>query len=127
MLFNEVESGSGPGRSEETTTWMYPEDEIFMSYSHRDTEIVLNCQKAYEALGFTVMIDRDTLRSGQKWNAELLRMIERADIFQLFWSENSSQSEYCRQEWQHALGCNKRGLHPSGLLAGADPQSPPGV
>ena len=41
MLFNEVESGSGPGRSEETTTWMYPEDEIFMSYSHRDTEIVL--------------------------------------------------------------------------------------
>ena len=36
-----------------------------------------------------------------------MRMIERADIFQLFWSENSSKSEYCRQEWQHALGCNK--------------------
>jgi len=107
MLFNEAEPGSGPGRSEETTTRMYREDEIFMSYSHRDTDIVLNCQKAYEALGFTVLIDRDTLRSGQKWNDELLRMIERADIFQLFWSENSSQSEYCRQEWQYALECNK--------------------
>lgn len=107
MLFNEAEAGPGPVSSGETITQMYREDEIFMSYSHRDTDIVLNCQKAYEALGFTVLIDRDTLRSGQKWNDELMRMIERADIFQLFWSENSSKSEYCRQEWQHALGCNK--------------------
>jgi len=107
MLFNEAEASSGLARSEESTTRMYREDEIFMSYSHRDTDIVLNCQKAYQALGFTVLIDRDTLHSGQKWNDELLRMIERADIFQLFWSENSSKSEYCRQEWQHALDCNK--------------------
>ena len=107
MLFNAAEASLGPESSGETTTQMYREDEIFMSYSHRDTDIVLNCQKAYEALGFSVLIDRDTLRSGQKWNDELMRMIERADIFQLFWSENTSKSEYCRQEWQHALGCNK--------------------
>ena len=36
-----------------------------------------------------------------------MRMIERANIFQLFWSENSSQSEYCRQEWQYALQLNR--------------------
>jgi len=108
MLFNETESSLIPARSEEVNAHMYHQDEIFISYSHRDTEVVKECQVSYEALGFNVMIDSLTLRSGQKWNDELMRMIERADIFQLFWSENSSQSEYCRQEWQHALGL-KRG------------------
>ncbi len=86
---------------------MYHQDDIFISYSHRDTDIVKNCKKAYEALGHNVLIDFETLRSGQKWNAELMHMIERANIFQLFWSENSSQSKYCRQEWQHALQLNR--------------------
>ncbi len=30
-------------------------------------------------------------------------MIERADIFQLFWSSEASQSAYVEQEWRHAL------------------------
>jgi anti-sigma B factor antagonist len=107
MLFNETEADPGSARSEETSARMYHQDDIFISYSHRDTEVVRNCKKAYEALGHNVLIDFETLRSGQKWNAELMRMIERADIFQLFWSENSSKSKYCRQEWQYALELNR--------------------
>jgi anti-anti-sigma factor len=107
MLFNEAEANLGFVRSEEVNGQMYRQDDIFISYSHLDTEIVKNCKKAYEALGHNVLIDFETLRSGQKWNAELMRMIERANIFQLFWSENSSKSEYCRQEWQHALKLNR--------------------
>jgi anti-anti-sigma factor len=107
MLFNETESSPGSVRSEEVNSRMYEQDDIFISYSHRDTDIVRLCKKAYEALGHNVLIDFETLRSGQNWNAELMRMIERADIFQLFWSENSSKSEYCRQEWQYALGLNR--------------------
>ena len=107
MLFNETEAGLEVVRSEEVNGRMYHQDDIFISYSHRDTDIVKNCKKAYEALGHNVLIDFETLRSGQKWNAELMHMIERANIFQLFWSENSSQSEYCRQEWQHALQLNR--------------------
>ena len=103
ILFNETEADAGPIRSEEARGRMYHQDDIFISYSHRDTEVVRNCKKAYEALGHNVLIDFETLRSGQKWNAELMHMIERANIFQLFWSENSSKSEYCRQEWQYAL------------------------
>jgi len=108
MLFNETEAGPGPVRSEEVNAKMYRQDDIFVSYSHRDTDIVHNFKQAYEAIGHNVLVDFETLRSGQYWNAELMRMIERADIFQLFWSENSSKSEYCRQEWQYALGL-KRG------------------
>jgi len=108
ILFNETEASRKPDRSEEVRGQMYHQDDIFISYSHRDTDIVKNCKKAYEALGHNVLIDFETLRSGQKWNAELMRMIDRASVFQLFWSENSSKSEYCRQEWQYALGL-KRG------------------
>lgn len=108
MLFNETEAGPGPVRSEEANARMYHQDDIFISYSHQDTDIVRNFKHAYESIGHNVLIDFETLRSGQYWNAELMRMIERADIFQLFWSENSSLSEYCRQEWQYALGL-KRG------------------
>lgn len=86
---------------------MYQQDDIFISYSHRDTEVVLAFKKAYEAIGNNVLIDIDTLRSGQDWNAELMRMIDRAEIFQLFWSENTSQSKYCREEWEYALKLNR--------------------
>jgi hypothetical protein len=86
---------------------MYHQDDIFISYSHKDTDIVAGFKKAYEAIGNNVLIDVETLRSGQDWNAELLKMIERAEIFQLFWSENSSQSKYCQQEWEYALKLNK--------------------
>jgi anti-anti-sigma factor len=107
ILFNEAEAGPRSARSEEVNARIYHQDDIFISYSHRDTDIVNLCRKAYEALGHNVLIDFETLRSGQNWNAELMRMIERAEIFQLFWSENSSNSEYCRQEWQYALGLNR--------------------
>lgn len=107
ILFNETEAAPGSARSGQVNGRMYDQDDIFISYSHRDTEVARICKQAYEALGHNVLIDFETLRSGQNWNAELMRMIERANIFQLFWSENSSESEYCRQEWQYALGLNR--------------------
>jgi hypothetical protein len=107
ILFTETEAGSESMQSKEVSGQMYQQDDIFISYSHRDTEIINICKKAYEALGHNVLIDFETLRSGQKWNAELMRMIDRASIFQLFWSENSSKSEYCRQEWEYALKLNR--------------------
>jgi anti-anti-sigma factor len=108
MLFSEAETGPGPVSSAEASARIYHQEDIFISYSHRDTDIVRICEKAYKALGHNVLVDYETLRSGQNWNAELMRMIDRADVFQLFWSENASKSEYCRQEWQYALGL-KRG------------------
>ena len=98
---------SEPIQPEQTQAQLYQQDDIFISYSHKDTEVVLAFKKAYEALGENVLIDIDTLRSGQEWNEELLKMIERAEIFQLFWSANSSQSKYCQQEWEYALKLNR--------------------
>jgi serine/threonine protein kinase len=80
---------------------------IFASYSHRDTPVVQACRNAYKSLGWNVLIDSDTLRSGQVWNEALMRMIDHADIFQLFWSAQAAQSEYVRQEWEYALDHSK--------------------
>jgi tetratricopeptide (TPR) repeat protein len=81
--------------------------QIFASYSHKDTPIVLACRNVFKALGWEVLIDIDTLRSGQVWSKELMNMIDRADIFQLFWSAQAAQSDYVRQEWKHALKCSR--------------------
>ncbi len=76
---------------------------IFCSYSHRDTQIVARAERAYKALGLEYLRDVVSLKSGQEWDAELLNLISRADIFQLFWSSAAANSDYVRQEWQHAL------------------------
>ncbi len=108
MLFNETEAQTI--REDEVHGIMYRQEDIFVSYSHKDSAVVLACKKAYQALGFNVLIDIETLRSGQLWNEELAHMIDNATIFQLFWSENSKKSKYCKQEWKHALKRNTEGF-----------------
>lgn len=81
---------------------------IFCSYSHRDTQIVERVERAYKALGMTFLRDVVTLKSGQDWDAELLKLIERADIFQLFWSNAASESKAVRKEWLHALSLKRQ-------------------
>lgn len=76
---------------------------VFASYSHSDRAIVEAVEKAYKALGLDYFRDVMTLRSGQTWSEELLDLIDRADIFQLFWSQAASQSIYVEKEWRHAL------------------------
>ena len=108
MLFDETEPAVAPTESsQEINGHMYTPEAVFVSYSHNDTPVVVACRDVYKALGFDVLIDIDTLRSGQQWNDELMRLIDRADIFQLFWSQHARQSNYVRQEWEHALKCNK--------------------
>lgn len=80
-----------------------PYQKIFCSYSHRDTRVVERVERAYRVLGFDYLRDATRLRSGQQWNRELMKMIEAAQIFQLFWSPAAAQSPYVEQEWRHAL------------------------
>jgi hypothetical protein len=119
IVFEAPESAyaSNPFENEPITTAPYRAEEIFVSYSHRDSDVVEACRNAYRALGYKVLMDIDELRSGELWNARLKDFIERATIFQLFWSENAAKSEFCRQEWQHALGvARRRGSDGAGFI-----------
>lgn len=80
---------------------------IFCSYSHQDTAIVERVERAYRILGFDFLRDVHSLKSGQDWNDELYRLIDEADIFQLFWSDAAAQSDYVAREWQYALQLNR--------------------
>lgn len=80
-----------------------PYRDIFISYSRKDTTIVEQVERALTTLGYKLLRDVYGLRSGENWSAALLDMIDKADIFQLFWSNNSKTSINVEQEWRHAL------------------------
>jgi hypothetical protein len=80
-----------------------PYQRIFLSYSHKDALIVQQLERAYTVLGMQSLRDVHVLRSGEKWHPALLRHIEQADIFQLYWSNNAKHSTYVEHEWRHAL------------------------
>ncbi len=81
---------------------------IFASYSHKDLDIVRQFEEFTRAFGDEFIRDWTHLRSGQSWSEELKRMIDDANVFQLFWSNNSIESDFVRQEWQHALGLKRQ-------------------
>ena len=60
-----------------------------------------------EVTGDSYLVDADTLRSGEEWSARLSELIDEADVFQLFWSENSMRSTHVRREWEHALSLGR--------------------
>jgi hypothetical protein len=76
---------------------------IFASYSHQDAAIVDWLAEWARAFGDEYLRDVQTLRAGEEWGPRLVEMIEQADVFQLFWSPNSSRSHYVEEEWRHAL------------------------
>ena len=86
---------------QQSTASMYKA--VFASYAHADKQVVEAVEGAYQALGMDYLRDVMTLRTGQQWSDGLLEMIEKADVFQLFWSDASSTSPYVEQEWRHAL------------------------
>ena len=100
-----------------------PYRKIFASYSHRDVEIVRQYEALVGSLGDRYLRDVRDLRAGEKWDLRLLGLIEKADIFQLFWSTNSMRSCFVRREWEHALAPGSAQFHPADLLG----ESAPGI
>jgi hypothetical protein len=80
--------------------------QIFPSYAHEDTAVVLQFEKYYNALGDEYISDRK-IPAGDKWEPKLLEYIARSDLFQLFWSHNAEKSEYIPIELQRALKLRK--------------------
>jgi hypothetical protein len=107
LLFVEEVSLSSGKDNEVVESAGSPYKQIFASYSHKDKSLVFACRAVLEGIGSKVLIDRDSIKAGEPWRAALMRLIDSADIFQLFWSARSAESQYVRQEWQHALQHHK--------------------
>jgi len=83
------------------TAYLY--QTIFISYSRKDKEVVKVYKLVQEAVGNIAFNDTDSIRAGEDWRAALAHAIDQSNIFQLFWSENSAQSENVHNEWEYAL------------------------
>ncbi len=84
-----------------------PYRRIFASYSHKDLTVVEQFERFARSLGDEYLRDWKHLRAGEVWDERLLRLIEEADVFQLFWSRNAMESAYVRKEWEHALSLGR--------------------
>lgn len=76
---------------------------IFISYSHKDVVIAEQYRKIQTMTGNIVFMDTHSIRAGQDWEIALKQFIDEADVFQLFWSEHSANSEHVKFEWDYAL------------------------
>lgn len=76
---------------------------IFVSYSREDKEVVDTYHLVQTAIGNEVFVDSYSIRTGENWRVALARAIDKADIFQLFWSKNSAVSDNVRDEWEYAI------------------------
>jgi hypothetical protein len=75
----------------------------FPSYSRQDEPVVRAFETVAEAGGDRFLRDVRAVRAGQDWGPAILGYIERADVFQLFWSERAARSQQVEREWRHAL------------------------
>jgi HEAT repeat protein len=128
-IYVQAKSGSELGvKSPIRESWpepYVPYQSIFCSYSHQDAAIAKRVERVCRSLGMTYLRDSVTLKSGENWSVELLAMIERADVFQLFWSQNAAASSFVEKEWRHAqkLGrAAKRFIRP---VYWTEPMPPP--
>ncbi len=84
---------------------------IFASYAVEDLEVVECVDGILRALGAgELRWDLKVLLSGDTRRTRIETEIERADIFQLFWSAHARSSGRVRQELEYAVGLNRPGF-----------------
>lgn len=106
--FTVTPAAKSPAKTDPQSTTTEPYQRVFVSYSHDDSRIASQLEKAYKALGLEYLRDVSILRSGEEWNKAILAWIEKSEVFQLLWSESARESKYVRQEWKHALMLRRR-------------------
>lgn len=91
----------------EPTKPALPYRRIFPSHSHDDIEVVKQFEHWVSAYGDRFYRDVLELRAGEEWWPGLKDLIRQADVFQLFWSANSSKSKWVGEEWRYAMSLNR--------------------
>lgn len=80
---------------------------IFISYSHRDTDVVYPVLRLINREKYRFWFD-DTMEIGEDFREELRVRIEKCSAFILFVSDASMNSKYCCMEVIHAFKYNKK-------------------
>ncbi len=76
---------------------------IFLSYNHRDKEVVHEVAKQLEELKFHVWLDEWDLKIGDSLFERISESINQVDFLAAFISENSLNSRWCQKELSLAM------------------------
>jgi hypothetical protein len=80
---------------------------VFISYSRRDAEPVSLIAERLETAGHTVWLDKSTIQGGARWQEEILKGIEKADVFVLMLSPEAVESANVERELDLAYTTGK--------------------
>ena len=99
-----IEFRFAPNTDSPTTSHFRQIRSAFASYSTRDIAQVIARLQAVEKAnpGIRLFWDKESLKSGDKWQDRLAREVADKDVFYLFWSENAAESKWVDWEWRHA-------------------------
>jgi hypothetical protein len=75
----------------------------FISYSRKDSEMVLEKVQMLEAQGIECYLDMMTFKPGEEWEKMINHYIDVCDVFFLFWSNASKSSPEVDKEIRYAL------------------------
>lgn len=75
----------------------------FISYSRKDSVLVLEKVQMLEAQGIECFLDMMTFKSGEDWKEKINYYIDLCDVFFLFWSSASKDSAEVQKEILYAL------------------------
>ena len=79
---------------------------IFISYSHRDNDLVLPIIKRLRAEGYNLWYD-DGVEAGSEWDENIARHIGMCSYFIAFVSKNYIDSKNCKDELNYSRDLNK--------------------
>ena len=82
--------------------------DLFISYSHEDTDFVRTLHQALQSRNYHTWVDWKDIPVGAQWQDEVREGIERAHTFIFVISPDSICSPYCKEELQYAASHHKR-------------------
>ena len=82
---------------------MENEYDVFISYSRKDSELVLDIASKFSAEGYNVWIDRDGIESGDAFKSVIVKAIKRSKLFLFFSSKTANASPWTVKEVNMAV------------------------
>ena len=81
--------------------------QIFISYSHADSDFAAKLAAALEQMKFDVWLDRTDIQTGARWDDEIVKGLNASEIFLVLLSNKSTASQNVKDEIGYAMDHNK--------------------
>jgi hypothetical protein len=81
--------------------------QIFISYSHKDTDFASKVTKNLENEGYDIWLDHMDIQTGSRWDDEIVKGLDASQIFMVLLSNTSVASQNVKDEISYAIDHNK--------------------